>query len=158
MQKKNGNTERRNIKLATAESTDTLYKLLIEAGEKGKSIHCDATKDTSLINIQRMLRKGLVKVYDNNDDEIVYDKNEGLVYKESGEKVEYRDFGYSEEIQMLGVYIQPEIEAIKQEEKKIEELLDRVKQSEILKGQEKEEGLEELRKTIRQGGESNDER
>ena len=155
---KNGNTERRNIKLATAESTDTLYKLLIEAGEKGKSIHCDATKDTSLINIQRMLRKGLVKVYDNNDDEIVYDKNEGLIYKESGEKVEYRDFGYSGEIQMLGVYIQPEIEAIKQEEKKIEELLDRVKQAEILKGQEKEDGLEELRKTIRQGGESNDER
>ena len=105
-----------------------------------------------------MLRKGLVKVYDNNDDEIVYDKNKGLVYKESGEKVEYRDFGYSEEIQMLGVYIQPEIEAIKQEEKKIEELLDRVKQAEILKGQEKEDGLEELRKTIRQGGESNDER
>ena len=147
-----------NVKLATAESTDTLYKLLIKAGEKGEMLHCDATRDTSLINIKRMLRKGLVKIYDDDENEISYDKEKGLTYAKSGEKIQYEYFSNEENIEMFGVYIEPQVEAIKEEEKKIQELLNRVKETEKLRGRKKEEGLDELRKTMRKGEKTNDER
>ncbi len=147
-----------NVKLATAESTDTLYKLLIEAGEKGEMIHCDATRDTSLINIKRMLRKGLVKIYDDDENEISYDKEKGLIYADNKEEIQYDYFSNNEDIEMFGVYIEPQVEAIKEEEKKIQELLNRVKETEKLRGKEKEEGLDELRKTMRKGEKTNDER
>ena len=59
---------------------------------------------------------------------------------------------------MFGVYIEPQLEAIKEEAKKIQELLNRVKETEKLKGQKKEKGLDELRKKIRRGEQTNDER
>lgn len=155
---KNSSGEQGNVKLATAESTDTLYKLLIEAGEKRKMLHCDATKDTSLINIKRMLKKGLVKIYDDGEDEIIYDKQKGLVYAKNGKEIQCHYFSNHKDIEMFGVYIEPQVEAIKEEEKKIQELLERVKETEKLRGQEKEEGLDELRKKIRRGEETNDER
>lgn len=147
-----------NVKLATAESTDTLYKLLIEAGEKGKMLHCDATRGTSLINIKRMLKKELVKIYDDREDEIIYDKQKELVYAKDGKKIKYDYFGDNEDIEMFGVYIEPQVEAIKQEQKKIQELFNRVKETEKLRGQKKEKGLDELRKTMRKGEKTNDER
>ena len=147
-----------NVKLATAESTDTLYKLLIEVGEKGEMLHCDATRDTSLINIKRMLKKGLVKIYDDEEEEIIYDKQKGLIYAENGEEIQYNYFSNNEDIEMFGVYIEPQVEAIKEEEKKIQELLNRVKEAERLRGREKEKGLDELRKTMRKGEKTNDER
>ena len=147
-----------NVKLATAESTDTLYKLLIEVGEKGEMLHCDATRDTSLINIKRMVKKGLVKIYDDEEEEIIYDKQKGLIYAENGEEIQYNYFSNNEDIEMFGVYIKPQVEAIKEEEKKIQELLNRVKEAERLRGREKEKGLDELRKTMRKGEKTNDER
>ena len=147
-----------NVKLATAESTDILYKLLIEVGEKEEMLHCDATRDTSLINIKRMLKKGLVKIYDNGEDEIIYDKQKGLIYAENGEEIQYNYFNNNKGIEMFGVYIEPQVEAIKEEAKKIQELLNRVKETEKLKGQKKEKGLDELRKKIRRGEQTNDER
>ena len=147
-----------NVKLATAESTDTLYKLLIEVGEKGEMLHCDATRDTSLINIKRMLKKGLVKIYDDEEEEIIYDKQKGLIYAENGEEIQYNYFSNRKDIEMFGVYIEPQLEAIKEEAKKIQELLNRVKETEKLKGQKKEKGLDELRKKIRRGEQTNDER
>ena len=147
-----------NVKLATAEATNILYELLIEEGEKGKNIHCDATKDTSLINIKRMLKKGLVKVYDDHKDEIIYDQQKGLVYAKNGKEIQCHYFSNRKDIEMFGVYIEPQVEAMKEEQKKVKELLDRVKEAEKLRGQEKEEGLDELRKKIRRGEETNDER
>ena len=147
-----------NVKLATAESTDTLYKLLIEAGEKGEMLHCDATRDTSLINIKRMLRKGLVKIYDGDENEIRYDKEKGLIYAGNGEKIQYEYFSDDEDIEMFGVYIEPLVEAIKKEQKKIQELFNRVKETETLRGREKEKGLDKLRKMMRKGEKTNDER
>ena len=147
-----------HVKLATAESTDTLYKLLIEAGEKGEMLHCDATRDTSLINIKRMLRKGLVKIYDGDENEIRYDKEKGLIYAGNGEKIQYEYFSDDEDIEMFGVYIEPLVEAIKKEQKKIQELFNRVKETETLRGREKEKGLDKLRKMMRKGEKTNDER
>ena len=145
-------------KLAVAESAEVLYNLLIKAGKEGKGIYCDATKDTSLINIKRMLKKGLVRTYSNDGREIIYDKEKGLVYKDNEEVVDYNYYSDSEEIEMLSMQIEPEIEKLEQEEKHVAELLKRLKEIERLKGKEKEEGLEELRKQIRSGGESYDER
>ena len=147
-----------NVKLATAEATNILYELLIGEGEKGKNIHCDATKDTSLINIKRMLKKGLVKIYDDEEEEIIYDKQKGLVYAKNGKEVQWHYFSNRKDIEMFGVYIEPQLEAIKEEAKKIQELLNRVKETEKLKGQKKEKGLDELRKKIRRGEQTNDER
>ena len=147
-----------NVKLAIAESTDILYKILIEAGENGQYVHCDATKDTSLINITRMLEKGLIKIYDDDENEIIYDKEKGLVYADDGEEIEYEDFLGEEDIEMLGVNMNPNVEPIKKEREKIQKLLDKVRAAEIYRGQKKGKGIDELKNTIRKKDNDDDAR
>ena len=147
-----------NVKLAIAESTDILYKILIEAGENGQYVHCDATKDTSLINITRMLKKGLIKIYDDDENEIIYDKEKGLVYADDGEEIEYEDFLGEEDIEMLGVNMNPNVEPIKKEREKIQKLLDKVRAAEIYRGQKKGKGIDELKNTIRKKDNDDDAR
>lgn len=141
--------ENENIKLATAEAVDTLYEILINTGKNGKKICCNATKDTSLINIKRMLQKGLIKTFDENGEEIIFDKKEGLVYANSREKVKYRKLRSAREIEMLDLVIEPEIEKMKKEKEKISKLLEKTRDFIRMQGREKEEGLDELRRTIR---------
>ena len=100
----------------------------------------------------------MVKIYDDDENEISYDKEKGLIYADNKEEIQYDYFSNNEDIEMFGVYIEPQVEAIKEEEKKIQELLNRVKETEKLRGKEKEEGLDELRKTMRKGEKTNDER
>lgn len=139
-----------NVKLATAEAADTLYGLLINAGKDGKTIYCNATKDTSLINIKRILSKGLVKTFNQDGKEIIYDVQKGLVYANDGTEVEYRDFSSEGNIQMLDLIIEPNVEKLIQEKEKISMLLEKTKELISMRGKEKEEGLDKLRRTIRE--------
>ena len=75
-----------DVKLATMEAFGTLYELFLDAGKKGKKIICNATKDTSLKNIQRMLQKNLIQeLKGKNGRKIVYDKEKGLIYEDNGD-------------------------------------------------------------------------
>ena len=143
-----------STKLAVVESAEILYNLLIKAGKEGKPIYCDATKDTSLINIKRMLKKGLVRIYSNNGTEIIYDKEKGLIYKNNKEKVNYYYYSDAEEAELISLRIEPKVEKLEKEEKNVSELLKKLKEIERLKGKEKEEDLEEMRKQMRSGEES----
>ena len=144
------NTGGHDVKLATMEAFGTLYELFLEAGKKGKSITCNATKDTSLKNIQRMLQKKLIQeLKDKNDRKIVYDKEKGLIYEDNGEKVEYRTFNDDGEIEMLDLSIEPNVENLTKATKEIKEILVKVKMAERMKGGQKNPEIDEARREIR---------
>ena len=95
-----GKVEKGNIKLATAEATDTLYEILIRAGKEKKEIYCNATKDTSLLNIKRMLKKGIIKLKDEEGKVIIIPEVEKL--EEEKEKMDMLLSKVRETIKMTG--------------------------------------------------------
>ena len=138
-----------NAKLAIIEASNELYALLIEASKQGKKIYCNATSDTSLVNITRSLRKGLIEIKTMEGQDIKYVKGKGLVYAENEELVETREWDEDGEIQMLDLEIIPNREKLIEAKKKVQELLQRTQDMARMSGAEKEQGLDELRKNIR---------
>ena len=146
-----------NPKLAIAESSNEVYDLLIHASEEDKRIVCNATANTSLVNITRMLKKGLASVKTLNGEKIEY-REEGLVYSDSGKKVETRSWDDNGDIQMLDLEIIPNVPELEKEKKKVEEFLRRTQENIRMHGEEKEAGLDELRKQIREEKKASDAR
>lgn len=138
-----------NPKLAVAESANEIYNLLIQAGQDDKQIICNATADTSLVNITRMAQKGCISLKTVDGEKIEYKKGKGLIYSHSGKEVVMRSWDDDDEIQMLDLEIIPNMPELIQEKKKIEEFLRRVQELTKMQGREKEIGLDELRKQIR---------
>ena len=145
-----------NSKLAIAEASNELYSLLIDASKQDKKIYCNATSDTSLVNIKRALRKGLIQLKAMDGQDISYDKTKGLIYTESGERVETKNWNQDEKIQMLDLQIIPNQEKLIEEKKKFQELLNRAQDMVRMKGTEKEKGLDEMRRQIREEKNTND--
>ena len=138
-----------NPKLAVAESANEMYNLLIQAGKNEKKIICNATADTSLVNITRMVQKGCISLKTLGGEEIEYKEGKGLIYSNTEEEVTTRDWDDKGNIQMLDLEIIPNMPELIQEKKKIEEFLRRVQELTKMQGREKEIGLDELRKQIR---------
>lgn len=138
-----------NPKLAVAESANEMYNLLIQAGKNEKKIICNATADTSLVNITRMVKKGCISLKTLGGEEIEYKEGKGLIYSNTEEEVTTRDWDDKGNIQMLDLEIIPNMPELIQEKKKVEEFLRRVKSLTKMQGREKEIGLDELRKQIR---------
>jgi hypothetical protein len=146
---KNGKlNDKTNNKLAIFEATNEMYKVLLEAGNKRKKIYCNATSDTSLINIKSALRKGTISLKD-IDGKSLKLKGKDIVYDNSKEKVKTRGFGEDEKIQMMDLEIVPNIEKLKEEQLKIKEILDKVKDDIVMKGAKKEDNLDFMRYEIR---------
>lgn len=145
----NNGQEGTNIMLATAEATKTLYELLIKAGNEKKKVTCNATKDTSLINIKRMLEKGLIKVKDENGNEIIVSKDKKLVNAKTGKEVEYRKYSDGGQIEMLDLTIEPDVERLNQEIPRVDDFLEKARQKERMKGKEKNKEIDSLRREIR---------
>lgn len=138
-----------NPKLAVAESANEMYNLLIQAGKNEKKIICNATADTSLVNITRMVKKGCISLKTLGGEEIEYKEGKGLIYSNTEEEVTTRDWDDKGNIQMLDLEIIPNMPELIQEKKKVEEFLRRVQELTKMQGREKEIGLDELRKQIR---------
>ena len=155
----NGRTKTGNIKLATAEAVNTLYELMLEAGRSNKTIYCNATKDTSLVNIKRMLKKGIIKrLEDGQGKELMLDERGKLVDTNQGKEPTYRDFGYDSGIEMLDLEIEVDTEKLAKEQEKTKALLSKISEQIIMEGKEKEEGLDELRRKMRKDLNNDDER
>ena len=150
--RRNGEIKNSNSRLAIAESACELYGLLIEAAENNKEIYCSATADTSLVNIKRLMQKGLIKVQSESGKEIVLQGESGkvkkLAYKTGGE-IKLREWDSDSDIKMLDLKIIPDLEKMKEAKKESEEFLRKVQEMISMKGKEKEEGLDELRDAIR---------
>ncbi len=159
-QKQNINNEniKSNPKLAVAESANEMYNLLIQAGEEDKQIICNATADTSLVNIIRMAQKGCISLKTTDGEEIEYKDGKGLVYLDNGEEVETRDWDEDGNIQMLDLEIIPNMPELIQEKKKIEDFLRKTQELIRMQGREKEVGLDELRKQMRETTNENGDR
>ena len=127
---------------------DKLYEILIEAKAQGKSIICNAIEDTSLINIKQIVEKGLADIYDLDGQKIVLKDGKRLEY-ENGEVVAYRNFCNGTGIKILDIEIRPNIEKIKEERIKVQDILERARRLERMRGKDKEKNIEELRKQIR---------
>lgn len=127
---------------------DKLYEILIEAKLERKTIICNATEDTSLVNIKKLVEKGLAEIYDLEGQKIVLKDGKTLKY-ENGNEVDYRKFGYNSGINMLDIEIRPNIEKIKEERKKIQDMVEKARQLERMQGREKEKNIEELRGTVK---------
>jgi hypothetical protein len=142
-------SNKKDSKLAVFEATNEMYKLLLDIGNVGNKIYCNATSDTSLINIKSMLKKGTISLKDMNGQSLKLEGKD-IVYKDSKEKVKTRSFGEDEEIQMMDLEIVPNLEKLKEEQLKIEELLGKIRENIKMKGTEKEEGLDNMRNKFRQ--------
>lgn len=153
----NGTIPKANFKLAAAESANEMYGILLEAMEKEEQIYCDATADTSLVNLKNMLKKGLIQLKDLEGRDICYQDKE-LVYGDTEEMVECRDWGYDSDISMLRLEIIPDAEKIKVEKEKSEKWLKKVQETARMEGVEKEEGLDEMRNQIRKEWQGNNEK
>ena len=138
-----------NPKLAVVESADEMYNLLIQAGKDDKKIICNATADTSLVNITRLAQKGCISFKNMDGEEIEYKEGKGLIYSDDEEKVETRNWDEDGNIQMLDLEIIPNMPELIQEKKKIDEFLRKTQDVIKMHGKEKEVGLDELRKQIR---------
>jgi len=154
---KNESLPKANTKLAIAESSTEIYKLLLEASKNDKTIYCNATEDTSLINIKKMLEKGLIDVKDGYGRNLEYSEN-GLLYEETNELMEGRRWGYDSVIQMFDLKIIPHEEEIKEALRQSEKWLAKVQDSNQMKGTAKEEGLDELRDGFRVEWQDTDEK
>lgn len=147
-------------RLATIEMADAVYRLMIRSAKNGIQIVCNATKDTSLINIKNMLRKGIAEIYDLDGRKIIISNNGQLIY-ENGDEVSYRNFeeqDYDGEaiqnddkksIQMLDIEIRPNLERMIEEKNKTENYLQLNRKSKRLKGMKKEKGIDEARRAMR---------
>lgn len=96
--------ETRNIDLMSAslELLQKMYEIMLEADEKGKTVTCDATRDTSGLNLDNMVKKGLITI----------------------EQEEDYDWGHSD-IEMRRMTIKPNAEKLKKELTQLEKLLER---------------------------------
>ena len=144
---KNDDTQRIS-KLAISEMVSTLYDIMIKGAKDNRKIVCNATKDTSLVNIKRMIKRGLAEIYDKNGEKIVLNQNNELVY-ETGKSVQYQDFDGDSGIEMLDLEIRPDVEKMLEEKIKIERTLNFARRERRLIAKEKEEGIDELRRTMR---------
>ena len=135
----------RDIKHAIAEATTEIYKLLLEASQNNQKIYCNATEDTSLINIKKMLQKGLISVKDEDGRQLEYSK-EGLVYEKTNEVMEGEKWDNGSEIKMFDLEIIPHKKEIKEALNQSRKWFEKVKQ---VKAKEKEKGLDELRNKMR---------
>ena len=150
--RRNGEIKNSNSRLAIAEATNELYGLIIDAAENNKEIYCNATTDTSLVNIKRLMQKGLIKVKSENGRNIILQGENGKIKKlvyEDGTDVELRNWNSDSDIKMLYMQIIPDVEKMKVAKVESEEFLKRVQTLVTMKGKEKEEGLDELRDKIR---------
>jgi hypothetical protein len=96
------NSERKTETIISSlELAKKMYELFIEAAEKEKTVTCDATKDTSGLNIQNMIKNGLVEV------------------------VKSDDYDWDEEIEMSKMVLIPNKEKIGKELKKLEKLIEK---------------------------------
>ena len=138
-----------NPMLGVAEGTTEIYRLLIDASQNDKRIYCNATEDTSLINIKQMLKKSLIDVKDENGRNLKYSEN-GLVYEESDEVMEGREWSEDSEIRMFDLEIVPHQEQIQESLEQAEKFLARVKENIQMAGKTKEPGLDEMRNQIRE--------
>ena len=146
---KNGTlNQKTDARVAMFEAANEAYKVMLEAAEAGKRVYCNATSDTSLLNIKSMLRNGTISVKDMNGRKLKLNGKD-IVYEETEEEVETRGFEDDEDIEMMDLEIVPNIEKLKQLQMKIEESLAKVRENFIMKGTKKEEGLDEMRKEIR---------
>jgi hypothetical protein len=99
------NSERKTETIISSlELAKRMYELFIEAAEGWKTITCDATKDTSGLNIQNMIKNGLVEV------------------------VKSDDYDWDEEIEMSKMVLIPNKEKIEKELKKLEKLIEKAEE------------------------------
>lgn len=77
-----------NIRLSTYEAAVTTYEVMLEVGRKGKCVKTEATRDTSLLNLNKMQEKGLIKIAQSSDfnDGVDKSKVEFVVDVEKMEK------------------------------------------------------------------------
>ena len=59
---KNTDKKSKNTRMATLEMVEKVYEKMLEMAEKGKVVTCDATKDTSYINIRKMEESGIIQL------------------------------------------------------------------------------------------------
>ena len=149
MNAERNNDARSNPILATAEATKFIYELLLDAGRKNQSIFFNATKDTSLRNVQRVITKGLAKVYDERGNEIIYDKEKGLAYAETNKPLPYRYFSNEENIEMLDLELVPDVDKLEEEIKRTQKLLDFAREKQAMQGRKKNNQIDDLRRQIR---------
>lgn len=139
-------------RLATVEMANEVYSLMIKKAKEQTKIVCNATKDTSLINIKNMIKKGIAEVCDSEGKKIVISDNGELIY-EDGNEISYRDFesgSYGREaIQMLDLEIKPNIERMIEEKIKLESYLGLARRMQRMKPIEKEKGIDDMRRAIR---------
>jgi hypothetical protein len=96
------NSERKTETIISSlELSKKMYELFIEAAEKEKTVTCDATKDTSGLNIQNMIKNGLVEV------------------------IKSADYDWNEEIEMSKMVLIPNKEKVEKELKKLEKLIEK---------------------------------
>ena len=141
-------TSKQNTKLAIMEASNEIYEIFLQSAGQGKRIYCNATADTSLINIQRLLKQECIEVKTMNGQAIKYEQGKGLVY-EDGTQVKNSKWSEDSEIQMLDLEIIPKVQELQESKKKIEKLLGRIQELSIMSGTAKEEELDELRNEIR---------
>jgi hypothetical protein len=92
--------------ISSLELAKKMYEVFIEAAESGKTITCDATKDTSGLNIQNMIKNGLVEVISAED------------YEWNG----------ASNIEMQNMELKPSKEKIEKELKKLEKLIEKAEE------------------------------
>ena len=97
-------------KLATIEMTEKIYEKMLEMAEKEKTVRYEATRDTSYINTKKMKEKGLIEILTDEKD----------------------TFGNSN-IQMNNVVIRPNKEKMQEELNKIRDLLNALRERELVK-------------------------
>lgn len=146
---KNGTLpQKTDAMLAVFEATNEIYKVMLEAGENGKRLYCNATSDTSLVNIKSMMKNGLILVKDMNGQELKLNGKD-IVYESTGKKAETRGFEEDDSIQMIDLEIVVNTEELKKEQERIEKILAKARDRFVMKGAKKEEELDELRKEMR---------
>ncbi len=63
-----GEKTKTDIMSSSLELQYKMYEIFLEAAERGRTITCDATRDTSGMNIDKMAQKGLIKVVEDEED------------------------------------------------------------------------------------------
>jgi len=94
-----------DVMSASFELLKKMYEIMLEADEKGKTVTCDATRDTSGLNLDNMVKKGLITV----------------------EQEEDYDWDHSD-IKMRKMTIKPNADKIKKELKQLEKLLEKAEE------------------------------
>ena len=111
--------EKTDIIQQTLEIEESMYKLMLEAQKEQKPIRFESTEDTSYINIQKIAKKGLVNIQE--DDQREWD-NQG-------------------DIQMHDMKITVNKEKMEEELRKVQERLAKKREESLFrKVEDKEEG------------------